>query len=74
MDRKRTPHYIEKILNDIKKEDFYENQILHIEQFEKKPPVYGKLNHTLHDKIGTWLRDNENRVVHLTKPRQLIRF
>lgn len=53
------PNYIEKILNDIKKEEFYENQILHIERFDKKPPVYGKLNHLLHDKIESWLKDNE---------------
>jgi len=47
---------IEEILDDITKQSFYENQIIHIEKIPKKPPVYGDLNLTVHPKIQVYLK------------------
>ncbi len=49
---------IEDILHAITSENFYENQIVHIEKIRKTPPVKGKLNKSLHPKIDEWLKFN----------------
>jgi DEAD/DEAH box helicase domain-containing protein len=43
-------------LHNITNENFYENQIIHIEKIPKSPPIFGKLRHTLHPKIEEWLK------------------
>jgi DEAD/DEAH box helicase domain-containing protein len=46
-------------LDSITKQNFYENQIIHVEKIPKSPPVYGKLTHDLHPKIEEWLKFNQ---------------
>ncbi|MBN2155650.1 MAG: DEAD/DEAH box helicase [Candidatus Lokiarchaeota archaeon] len=50
---------IENILHDLTKQPFYENQIIHIENIPKKPPIYGDLQHNLHPKLHEWLISNK---------------
>ncbi|MHA1728616.1 MAG: DEAD/DEAH box helicase [Promethearchaeota archaeon] len=50
---------IYEILQTLQKQEFYENQILHIEKIEKKRPEYGELKHKLNDKIVDWLDFND---------------
>ncbi|MCP4762309.1 MAG: DEAD/DEAH box helicase [archaeon] len=46
---------IERILNNLKAQEFYEGQIRHIEKIEKKPPQIGNLRIDLNKKIHDWL-------------------
>jgi len=45
----------EYLISDLKKQSFYENQIVHIEKIEKRPPKYQDLKHKLHINIENWL-------------------
>jgi DEAD/DEAH box helicase domain-containing protein len=49
---------IEQIINGLKSQDFFEDQIIHIEKIEKKAPELGKLTHKISPKIHRYLRNN----------------
>ncbi|MHA1338781.1 MAG: DEAD/DEAH box helicase [Promethearchaeota archaeon] len=44
------------IINELKRQSFYENQIVHIEKIEKRKPKYQQLSYKLHPKIEDWLK------------------
>ena len=49
---------IEHIVNGLKQQNFYENQIIHIEKIKKKAPVLGKIEHSISKKITGYLKSN----------------
>ena len=51
MPSNKTENYMESLITDLRKQDFYENQIVHIERIKQKSPKYGTLEHKLHKKI-----------------------
>ena len=52
----------EELINYIKAQDFYKNQILHIQDIPKKEAVYGKLKKPLRKRLQRWLDNNNVRL------------
>ena len=52
----------EELINYIKAQDFYKNQILHIQDIPKKEAVYGKLKKPLRKRLQRWLDNNNIRL------------
>lgn len=53
-----TEKNMEKVLNQLRRQSFYEDQILHIQKFEKRPPVLRELQSEIDPQIEKWLDSN----------------